>query len=145
MGRHALSLLRPLELQCPRHVPAPAILEHGESEKCLHQHIACEMRGNQLEHLLQGETVLRSEGKNNAVIVGGRLQFKIERAAKPLPHRQAPGPIDSCAEWCVDHKLHTARFIEKTLEEKPLLRGHHAGRGVMGHDILVQLFCTVAE
>ena len=106
--RHALTLDGPPELQRPRHVPAPACGEEGYSQKRLHEHVAGQAGRDQLEHLLQRKAVLGAEREDDAVVVGRRLQLKIEGAAKALAECQAPGPVDPRAEGRMDHELHAA-------------------------------------
>ena len=143
VGRHSLTVSRPLELQRPGHVPAPACREEGRRQKCLHQHVPSEARGHQLEHLLQRKAVLGAEREDDAVVVGRGLELEIKGPAKALAQGQAPGPVDPRAERCVDHQLHAAGFVEEALEEEPLLGRHHAGGGVLGGDVGHRLLCSM--
>ena len=74
--------------------------------------------------------MLRSEGEQDSVFCGSRLQLEIELPAEAFAQRESPCAIDAAAEWRVQHELHAARFIEKALDDDRVLRRHGAESGV---------------
>ena len=83
--------------------------------------------------------MLRAERQDEAVIVGGRLQFKIERAAEPLPHGQAPRLADPRSKRSMHDHLHSSGFIEEAFKDDLLLSGDHANRGLLRFGIVRNL------
>ena len=92
-----------------------------------------------VEDVAQREAVLLGQRDVQAVVGGGGLQLKIERAAETLAQRQSPGLVDAPAERRMDDELHAAAFIEEALGDDRLLRGHLAQHRAAGDDVLDQL------
>ncbi len=89
-----------------------------------------------MENVGQRKAVLLRERNVQAVVGGGGLQFEIEGAAEALAQRQAPGLVDAAAEGRVNHELHAAAFVEKSLGDDGGLRGNRAQHGAPGDDVL---------
>src|SRR5581483_10386814 len=106
-----------------RDVPSPAQPEHRRREERLNERLFGLTAVEEPKHLLQRKAVLRAKRERNAVVVGGSLEFEIERAAEALAHRQPPRAVDADAVGRVDHELHAARLVEETLKENFALRG----------------------
>ena len=92
--RHPLAALLPQHGQRPRHVPAPADLEHRRGQQGLLQQPGHVLGVEHPEQVVDRKAVLRPEREHDAVVVGAGLQLEIEAAAESLAQRQAPGPID---------------------------------------------------
>ena len=93
----------------------------------------------EMENVGERETVLLAEGNIQAVVGGRRLQFKIEGAAKAFSQSEAPGFVDACAEWGMNHKLHAAAFVKESLGDNGLLRGNGAQDRAAGDNVFNSL------
>ena len=69
MGWHLLPAAMPQHGQSPRHIPTPTNTEHGHGQQCLNEHIPRNRRLEQREHLLERETLLRTDRQHDAVVV----------------------------------------------------------------------------
>ncbi len=88
-----------------------------------------------MKNVGERKAVLLAERNIQAVVRGGGLQFEIERAAETLSQRESPGFVDASAEGRVDHELHAAAFVEETLGDDRVLRGHRAEHGAACDDV----------
>ncbi len=88
-----------------------------------------------MKDVAQREAVLLGQRDVETVVGGGRLQLKVEAAAKALAQSQAPGFVDASTEWRVDHQLHPATLVEEPLGDHRGLRGHSAQNRATLHDI----------
>src|SRR6266446_5741202 len=105
VGPHALdgrgylaATLKTEDRQRPRCVPAPARGKHGRRQHGLREHLFHGGGSEKLENDLEWEGMLFAERNDDAVVGGGGLQLKIERATEALAQREAPCPIDARAE-----------------------------------------------
>ena len=115
IGRHALPAALPSHRQRTRDVPAPAGREQRHVENRLLERFRDIDRGDVAKGLLEGKRVLRTQRKQDRVVVGRRLQLEVEAHAKPLAQRQPPGAVDPLPERRVHHQLHAARVVEESL------------------------------
>src|SRR5882762_6985517 len=83
--------------------------------------------------------MLGAQRNDNRVISGRGLELEIERSTKTFSQRQAPGAIDSVAEWRMQDKLHSARFIEEPLHHQSLLGRNCAKRAISVPEIIGDL------
>ena len=67
-----------------RGVPTPADGKHGRIQKRLHKNFANGFAVEIAKDFFKRKGMLRAERKNDGVVSGRRLQFKIERATKPF-------------------------------------------------------------
>ena len=137
--RHLLGALPAEHHQRSGEVPSPAELEDRDGQQCLFEQVASVVGSEHSEEALKRKTVLRAEREDEAVVIGGGLQFEIEGPAEPLSQRQSPGPVDPRAERGVDHHLHSARFVEEPFEEHSLSRGDQADGGLLRCDVIDNL------
>ena len=72
------------------------------------------------------KAVLRADRQHVAVVVRGRLQLEIERAAEAFPHGEAPRAVHRTAEGSVHDQLHAARLVEKPLEDDATTGGQQS-------------------
>ena len=119
---HALAAALPRHGEGARRVPAPARREERDVEARLTHGLLGVVRGDVVVRLLQREAVLRAEGEQDAVVVGGGLQLEVEAHAEALAQREAPRAVDPRPERRVHHQLHPARLVEEALE-------HHVAVG----------------
>ena len=70
---------------------------------------------------------MRPQRKHHGVVVGRRLQFKIEAPTKFLAQSQTERPIDASAQGRMHHQLHAPGFIEEALEDE-FIRGGQASK-----------------
>src|SRR5215469_17735340 len=80
----------------------------------------------EMKNIRQRKTMLLAQRNVQTVIRSGRLQLKIERPAKSLSQCQSPRLIDPPAERRVDHQLHAAALIKKSLRDDLALRWHRS-------------------
>src|SRR5579863_10271457 len=88
------------------------------------------------KHVGERKAVLIRKRDVDAFIGGRRLQFEIERTAKPLSQSKPPGTVQPAAERRVNYELHPAALIEKSLGDDDGLRGHSSEHGAPGDDVL---------
>jgi len=69
--------------------------------------------------------MLRAQGKYNRIVRGSCLQFKVEGAAKPLPQRQTPSPVDPISERRMDHQLHATGLVKEPFQHEFALGRNH--------------------
>ena len=119
-------------------VPAPAYLEHRRRAQCLHEQLTYRIRVQIPRGLRQLETMRMSQRQHNVILGRGRLKFEIECTAEPLAQGQSPRAIYAAAKWGMNHQLHAAGFIEKTLEDDGIERGQAAERGAARAEVLNQ-------
>src|SRR6266516_1822013 len=74
--------------------------------------------------------MLRTERDHDRVVRCRCLQLEIERTTKTFSQCETPGAIDSTAERRVQNELHSARFIEETLDHERLLGGKRTERSI---------------
>src|SRR5208282_3445476 len=91
------------------------------------------------EYVVEREAMLLAERNIQSVVGRRRLQLEIERPAEPLSQRQPPCLVDSPAERGVDHELHAAALVEKSLRDDRLLRWHGPKNGASRDQILDSL------
>src|SRR5258708_14912933 len=70
-----------------------------------------------MKDIRQGETMLLGQRYVDAIVCGGGLQLEIEPPAETLAQGRSPGFVDPATEWGVDHQLHPAAFVKKTLRD----------------------------
>ena len=93
----------------------------------------------EIEDVRERKAVLLGERDVEAVVGSGSLQLEIEAAAETLAQRQSPGLVDASAERRVDDQLHAAAFVEETLGNDRVLRGHGAEDGASLQHVLDRL------
>ena len=75
------------------------------------------------ENFFHGHGQSWPQRKVQSVIGRRGLQFKIESAADSLAQSHPPRPVNPGSERSVNHKLHTAAFVEETLGDYLVLGG----------------------
>src|SRR6185295_6744612 len=74
--------------------------------------------------LFEWEGMRVIEREDDPLLGSRRLQLEIESLTELLAQREAPCPIDTAAEGCVQHELHAARLVEEALEAEGFRRRH---------------------
>ena len=128
-------IAEPRHQQGAGHVPAPAGGERRHIQQRLLEQLVDIPGVEHAEHALERKAVLRPEREDQPVIVGGRLEFKIETPTEPLPHRQPPRLGNPGPKRGMDDQLHPPRFVEEPLEHNPLVRGEQPDRRLLGTGI----------
>src|SRR3982751_564035 len=91
------------------------------------------------KNILQWEGMLRSQRKHNRIVGSRCLQFKVERPTKSFPESQPPCAIQPNPKWRVNHQLHSAGFIKKSLDHQFLLGWNDAQGAVSRCKIIREL------
>ena len=107
-------------------VPAPAHREHRRCEDRLCEGVADGSRREETGDVLQGEAVLRTEGEQDGVVAGRRLELEIEAPAEALPQCQPESAVDPPTERRVHDQLHSPGLVEEALEHDVALGGNQA-------------------
>src|SRR5579864_8197841 len=89
-----------------------------------------------MKDITERKAVLFSECDVQAIVGGCGLQFEIEAAAETLAQSQSPGFVDPRSKRSVDHKLHSATFVEESLGDDRGLRGDIAQPRAAFKDVL---------
>ena len=84
LRRYPLAVTITLDGKRASSIPAPPDFKHRRIQKRLYQHILHRITLQILVHIGEWEAVHRTQGDDDAVFVGRRLQLKIERSAKSL-------------------------------------------------------------
>src|SRR5438128_6507259 len=87
--------------------------------------------------------MLRTERDHDRVVRCRCLQLEIERTTKTFSQCETPGAIDSTAERRVQNELHSARFIEETLDHERLLGGKRTERSISIGKVIGDLLTTL--
>ena len=136
---HLLTALLAQNGQSPGGVPSPSGGEHRSGEEGLDQHLLCGGGAEVGEDLLQGEAVLRSQGEDDGVLIGGGLELEVKGPTETLAQGQAPGPVDAPAKGGVDHHLHAPALIEEALQHNRILGRNDPQRLLLGGQVLGKL------
>ena len=134
-----LSALKTQQRERAARGPAPAHREKRRGEHSLFQNLLHGSGKQITENIGERETVLLAKGNIQTIIGGSGLQLEIEGTAKLFSQRQTPGFIDARAEGRVDHQLHAAAFVKKTLGNNHFLRRHGSQHGDSGQNVLDDL------
>ncbi|CRM09569.1 hypothetical protein [Pseudomonas sp. 58 R 3] len=125
---HALDLRRHLapagvarQRQGHTGIPAPPYAKQRRIQHGLDQQVLGAVAVHIAPHLIQLKTVAGGQRQHDCILTGGRLQFKVERAAKTLAQCQAPRAVDAAAERRVDDQLSAAGLVEKPLHDQGVL------------------------
>ena len=122
-----------------RGVPPPARGEHRRRQQRLHQHRTHTFRMQVSGDFCKRETMAGAEGKHDGVFGRRSLQLEIEFATEAFAQREAPCTIDPAAERRMDHQLHAAGLVEKSLEDDGAQRRQHAERCLGSVQVVYQL------
>ena len=126
VGRHFAAAHETQYSQRPRQIPTPAHREHRRSQQGLAQNFFYGGGSQICKNQIERKRMLFRERQHDAVIGSCGLQLKIERPAEAFAQRESPSAIDARAKRRVNHQLHAARFVKKSLRDDGLLRGHYA-------------------
>ena len=78
----------------------------------------------EMKDIGERKAVLLAERNVQAVVSRRGLQLEVERTAKALAQRQAPGLVNARSKRRVDNELHAAAFVEEALGDYRGLRGN---------------------
>ena len=139
LRRNFLAAAEPRQRERDGGIPAPAHAEHGRGAERLHQQRPDGFRVQEARRVRQFETMRVRQRQHDVILGRRRLQFEIERAAKALAQRQAPGAVHAAAVRGMNDQLHPARLIEEALENDGVQRRQALQRGPPGGEILGEL------
>src|SRR5689334_8998441 len=92
-----------------------------------------------MEYIIQRKTVRWPKREHDRILSRRRLQLKVELATESLPQSQSPRTIQTTAKRRVQHELHTAAIIKKSLKDEIILRRHHTQHDLRAREILNNL------
>ncbi len=115
--------------EAPVQVPPPAALEDRLIEDGLLQRGPDRARGEEAGHVGEREAVVGSEGDDDGVVVGARLELEVEPGTELLAQRVPHRSVEPAAVRRVDHELHPPRLVEEPLDDEVVLRGHDPEHG----------------
>ncbi len=126
LRRNLLATLKTQESEGAASVPSPARTEDWRIQHSLLQNGLHGFRLQEMENVAEWKTMLLGQRDIQPVVRSCGLQFEVEANAEALAQSQSPGLVDAAAKWRVNHQLHAAPFIEETLGDDGVLRGHRA-------------------
>ena len=119
--RHFLAPGMPQYRQSPGSVPSPPSAEYRRLQHRLRKRFFDGSRFQVTENILHRHRQAGPQREIQPIVRSRRLQLKIERPADFLPQRHPPSPVDLRPKRSVNHQLHPAAFVKKTLGHHPLL------------------------